>query len=100
MAAIEVRQSDQFQDWLRRLKDDKARARIANRIRRMELGNPGDTRQLGGGLMEMKIDYGPGYRVYFAYQGDSVVILLYGGDKRTQRRDIEKARAMVQGLGR
>jgi putative addiction module killer protein len=98
VTAIEVRQSDQFQNWLRRLRDDKARARIANRIRRMELGNPGDTRQLGGGLIEMKIDYGPGYRVYFAYQGDSVVILLCGGDKRTRRRDIEKARAIAQGL--
>jgi putative addiction module killer protein len=100
MAAIEVRQSDQFQDWLRRLRDDKARARIANRIRRMELGNPGDTRQLGDGLMEMKIDYGPGYRVYFARLGDSIVILLCGGDKRTQRRDIERARAIAQGLER
>jgi putative addiction module killer protein len=100
MVIIEVRQSDQFQDWLGRLRDDRARARIANRIRRMELGNPGDTRQLGGGLMEMKIDYGPGYRVYFAHLRDSIVILLCGGDKRTQRRDIEKARAMAQELER
>jgi putative addiction module killer protein len=100
MTVIEVRQSDQFQDWLRRLRDDKARARVANRIRRMELGNPGDTRQLGGGLTEMKIDYGPGYRVYFVRKGDAIVVLLCGGDKRTQRRDIEKARAIAQELER
>jgi putative addiction module killer protein len=100
MTSIEVRQSGPFEDWLRHLRDDKAKARIANRIRRMELGNPGDTRHLGSGLMEMKIDHGPGYRLYFAHQGNSIVILLSGGNKRTQRRDIEKAREMVQELKR
>jgi putative addiction module killer protein len=95
---MEVRQSEQFQDWLHRLRDERAKARIASRIRRMELGNPGETRRLGGGLMEMKIDHGPGYRIYFANQGTSIVILLCGGDKRTQRRDIEKAREMAQEL--
>ena len=98
MTVIEVRKTEQFQNWLHRLRDDKAKARIAVRIRRMELGNPGDTRHLGGGLMEVKIDYGPGYRVYFTHQDGSIVILLCGGDKRTQRRDIEKAREMAREL--
>jgi putative addiction module killer protein len=62
----------------------------------MELGNPGDIRQLSSGLTEMRIDYGPGYRLYFVHRGASIVILLCGGDKRTQRRDIEKARSMMQ----
>jgi putative addiction module killer protein len=69
MPAIAVRQTAEFRDWLVRLRDRQAVARIAIRIRRMELGNPGDVRQLGGGLTEMKIDYGPGYRLYFVKRG-------------------------------
>ena len=72
---LDVRQTDAFRDWLRRLQDERAKARIDSRIRRLQLGNPGDVRSLGSGLIEMRIDYGPGYRVYFAQQG-SVVILL------------------------
>jgi putative addiction module killer protein len=100
MVKLTVLQSDEFQDWLRRLRDNRATARIVSRIRRMELGNPGDVRQLGGGLAEMKIDYGPGYRVYFVQQETSVVLLLCGGDKSTQRRDIDRARKLAETLQR
>jgi putative addiction module killer protein len=96
---VELRQTEQFSDWLRRLKDGKAKARIAARIERMRLGNLGDCKSLGGGLMEMRVDYGPGYRVYFVRHGAAIVILLCGGDKRTQRRDIERAYALAKELG-
>jgi putative addiction module killer protein len=93
---IEVRQTAGFARWLRKLADVQAFARIVGRLRRMEQGNFGDVRSLAGGLMEMRVDYGPGYRVYFIRRGDAVVILLCGGDKRTQARDIEKARKMAE----
>ena len=95
---IEVRQTPEFSRWLHRLKDDNARARILVRIRRIELGNLGDCSSVGGGVMEMRVDYGPGYRVYFVRQGDTVVILLCGGDKRTQHRDIKQAKALEEEL--
>ena len=88
---IEVRQTAEFSDWLHRLKDGKAKARIAARIERMKLDNLGDTKRLGGALMEMRVDFGPGYRVYFVRQGAAIVLLLCGGDKRTQQRDIRRA---------
>jgi putative addiction module killer protein len=94
---IEVRQTMEFSDWLHRLKDVNAVARIAARIRRMELGNPGDARSVGGGVMELRIAYGPGYRVYYVHRGSEIVILLCGGDKRTQRRDIKQAQALAEG---
>lgn len=94
----EVRQTAEFSRWLRQLTDSSAVARIVARIRRMELGNPGDHRSLGAGLMEMRIDYGPGYRVYFMHQGVAVVVLLCGGDKRTQRKDIMRARELAEKL--
>ena len=94
MATLAVRQTEDFRDWLLRLRDERAKARIAARIRRMELENPGDVRSLGGRLMEM-IDYGPGYRIYFVRQGGSIVLLLCGGDKRSQQRDIVKARKLI-----
>jgi putative addiction module killer protein len=72
------------------------RARITARIRRLSLGNPGDVKPVGGGVSEMRIDWGPGYRVYFARRGDVVVILLCGGDKRTQDRDIRRAIALAR----
>lgn len=93
---IEVRQTAEFSRWLRRLKDANAVARIVARIRRMEQGNLGDSRSLGAGLMEMRIDYGPGYRVYYVHRGATTVILLCAGDKRTQRQDIRRAREMVE----
>jgi putative addiction module killer protein len=93
---IEVRQTIEFSDWLHRLKDVNAIARIVARIRRMELGNPGDARSVGSGVMEMRIAYGRGYRVYYVHRGAEIVILLCGGDKRTQRQDIKRAQALAE----
>ena len=93
---IEVRQTDHFSDWFARLRDREARARVTVRIRRLSLGNPGDVKPVGRGVSEMRIDYGPGYRVYFVRRGDTVVILLCGGDKRTQGRDIAHALELAQ----
>lgn len=88
---VEVRQTDVFEAWFADLRDRQARARITARIRRLSLGNPGDVNPIGGGVSEMRIDYGAGYRVYFVARGDVVVILLCGGDKRTQDRDVRRA---------
>lgn len=88
---IEVRQTDVFADWFAGLRDREARARITVRIRRLSLGNRGDVKPVGSGVSEMRIDYGPGYRVYFVRRGDTVVVLLCGGDKRNQDRDIARA---------
>lgn len=85
-----------FANWLNNLADPKAVARIVARIRRMELGNPGDSKAVGEGVSEMRIDYGPGYRLYFTRKGNKLVILLCGGDKKTQSRDIRKAQAMAK----
>jgi putative addiction module killer protein len=98
MSMIEVRQTEEFSYWLRRLKDANALARIVSRIRRLEQGNPGDIKSVGNGLSEMRIDYGPGYRVYYLHRGPRIVILLCGGDKRTQRRDIERAQMLAETL--
>ena len=87
----EVRQTDVFVEWFAGLRDREARARITVRIRRLSLGNPGDVRPVGSGVSELRIDYGPGYRLYFIGHGDVVVVLLCGGDKRTQNRDIKRA---------
>jgi putative addiction module killer protein len=95
---IEVRQTDEFQKWLRTLRDDRAVARIAARSRRLEQGNPGDAKSVGSGLLEMRVDYGPGYRVYYVRRGAVIVVLLCGGDKRTQQRDIKRAEALVAKL--
>ena len=93
---IEVRQTKEFSAWLHRLRDANAVARIVSRIRRMEQGNAGDTRSVGKSVFEMRIDYGPGYRVYFVHRGTHIVILLCGGDKRTQRQDIERAQMLAE----
>jgi putative addiction module killer protein len=95
---IEVRRTQEFDGWLRRLGDEKAKARIASRIQRMRMGNPGDVKSLGSGLMEMRVAYGPGYRVYFVRQGAAIVVLLCGGDKRRQQQDIARARQLVETL--
>jgi putative addiction module killer protein len=95
---IAVRQTEEFSRWVNRLKDANAVARIIARIRRMELGNLGDSKSLRGGLMEMRIDYGPGYRVYYVHRGAEVVILLCAGDKRTQQQDIKRARELAERL--
>ena len=82
-----------FQEWLRSLRDREARARVRVRIDRVALGNFGDWQAVGSGVGELRIHYGPGYRVYFGRQGDTAVILLCGGDKRTQTQDVELAKA-------
>jgi putative addiction module killer protein len=94
----EVRQTETFARWLARLRDGRARARIQVRIDRLQLGNRGDVKALGDGISEMRIDYGPGYRVYFVQRGAALVILLAGGDKHTQERDIAAARELARNL--
>ncbi len=93
---VEVRQTSTFKQWLHGLRDRNARLRIVARIRRMELGNPGDVKPVGEGVSEMRIPYGPGYRVYFVAIGDVLVILLCGGDKSSQSRDISLAKRMAK----
>jgi putative addiction module killer protein len=95
---IEVRQTESFSGWLRRLRDANAVARITGRIRRIEMGNPGDTKSVGQGVLEMRIDYGAGYRVYYVHRGAHIVVLLCGGDKRTQKQDIKKALILAETL--
>ena len=88
---FEIRQHRRFSDWIAKLKDIKAVAKIDVRIRRLSLGNPGDVKPVGEGVSELRIDYGPGYRVYYKTVGRTVVILLCGGDKSSQAADIETA---------
>jgi putative addiction module killer protein len=92
---IEVRQTGVFRKWINDLRDAEAQKRIFTRIRRLSVGNFGDAKSVGKGVAELRIDYGPGYRVYFVRRGSIVVILLCGGDKRTQSRDIEAAIALA-----
>ena len=84
--------SEPFSEWLTSLRDIKARAKIRVRLDRVSLGNLGDSHGLGEGLQELRIDYGPGYRVYLGQEGETIVLLLCGGDKSTQTKDIEKAK--------
>jgi putative addiction module killer protein len=93
---IEIRQTELYARWFDGLRDARARARIDVRIRRLSLGNPGDVRPVGEGVSELRIDYGPGYRVYFVQRGQALIILLAGGDKRTQERDVQKAIKMAR----
>jgi len=95
---VEVRQTDRFTDWIGSLRDDRARMRIEVRIRRLQLGNAGDSKSLSEGVSELRIDYGPGYRVYFTWRGKTLVVLLAGGDKRTQARDIQTALELARNL--
>ncbi|MDD5232513.1 MAG: type II toxin-antitoxin system RelE/ParE family toxin [Syntrophales bacterium] len=95
---IEVRQTETFSRWFDSLRDRQARARINVRIRRLSLGNFGDAKPVGEGVSELRIDFGPGYRVYFVQRGLTLVILLAGGDKRSQDRDIRKAQKLAQEL--
>ena len=93
---VEVRQTREFSTWLHRLRDASALARIVARIRRMEQGNPGDSKSVGGSILEMRVDHGPGYRIYYAHRGAQIVILLCGGDKRTQQQDIKRAQTLAE----
>lgn len=94
----QIRETDAYQKWFESLRDLHAQLRIAARIRRVSLGNLGDVKSVGEGVHELRITYGPGYRVYFVQQGDTVIVLLAGGDKSTQKRDIERARELARGL--
>ena len=93
-----IKRTDEFSNWLRNLRDIRARAKVIARIERLALGNPGDVAPVGDGISEMKIHYGPGYRVYYIQRGEEIVVLLCGGDKGTQDRDIERAKEMVAAL--
>lgn len=95
---FEIRQTEVYARWFERLSDRRARARIDARIRRLSLGNPGDVRPVGKGVSELRVHYGPGYRVYFVRWERTVVILLAGGEKTTQERDIRKAHEFVRQL--
>jgi putative addiction module killer protein len=96
MDVVEVRETEAYARWFDRLRDRQARARILARIRRLSLGNPGDVSSVGEGISEMRIHHGPGYRIYFAERGETLVILLAGGQKATQQRDIERARLLAR----
>ena len=95
---VEIRQTRAYIRWFRKIRDPQARARILTRIRRLSLGNPGDVRPVGEGVSEMRIDYGPGYRVYYARRGETTVVLLAGGIKNTQDRDIRRALKLARNL--
>jgi putative addiction module killer protein len=91
----EIRRTDEFDGWLKELRDARAKARIAARIDRLALGNPGDVKPVGEGVSELRIAYGPGYRVYFVRRSEAVVVLLCGGDKASQDRDIARAKEIA-----
>ncbi len=91
-----IQSTETFDAWFSGLSDDRAKAKIAARIRRAELGNLGDCAPVGEGVSEMRVHCGPGYRVYFSQRGKALIILLAGGDKRTQSKDIKRAIALAQ----
>ena len=95
---IEIRKTDAFSKWIDGLRDINARARVQARIERLALGNAGDVKPVGEGVSELRINYGPGYRVYFTKIGRSIVILLAGGTKQTQSRDIKNAQSLARRL--
>ena len=95
---VEVRKTDVYVAWLDSLRDARARARILVRVERLVAGNPGDVRPVGEGVSELRIDYGPGYRVYFKKQRGKIVILLAGGNKQTQSQDIKTALRLARNL--
>jgi len=93
-----IRRTNVFVEWLTYLRDSQAKFRISKRIRRLADGNPGDVKPAGEGVSEMRIDYGPGYRVYYKDTGDEIVVLLCGGDKTTQQADIDEAKRLARNL--
>jgi putative addiction module killer protein len=95
---LEIRQTTEYATWFNRLRDRQVRVRIQSRIDRLSLGNPGDVKPVGEGVSELRIDYGPGYRVYFVQRGKTLIVLLAGGDKRTQDRDIQTALDLARNL--
>jgi putative addiction module killer protein len=95
---LEVRKTETYAQWIDNLRDLQARARVLVRVERLAAGNPGDVKPVGEGVSELRIDYGPGYRVYFTKRGREVVILLAGGDKATQSTDIRIALRLARNL--
>jgi putative addiction module killer protein len=95
---IEIRKTETYVKWIDNLRDYQARARVLARIERLALGNPGDVKPVGEGVSELRIDFGPGYRVYFTKRGREIVILLAGGDKSTQHADIRVALRLARNL--
>ena len=95
---FEIRKTETFARWIDELRDIHARGRVQARIERLATGNPGDVRPVGEGVSELRIDYGPGYRVYYTKRGRTVLILLAGGDKRTQATDIRNALRLARNL--
>jgi putative addiction module killer protein len=93
-----IKRTDEFSGWLRNLRDIRARAKVISRIERLNGGNPGDVAPVGDGISEMRIHYGPGYRVYYIQRGEEIVVLLCGGDKRSQDSDISAARKLASEL--
>lgn len=98
MTVIEIRKTEIFANWIDELQDIRARARILVRIERLSAGNPGDVKPVGEGVSEMRIDYGPGYRVYYKKQGRKVIFLWAGGDKNSQAKDIKTALRLARNL--
>jgi len=95
---IQIQQTETYAKWFSGLRDRVARARIDIRIRRLSLGNAGDSKPVGEGVSELRIDHGPGYRIYFIQRGQVVIVLLAGGDKSTQDKDISTAKALAKDL--
>jgi putative addiction module killer protein len=95
---VEIRKTEAFAEWIDGLRDLRARARLQVRIERLASGNPGDVEPVGEGVSELRIDYGPGYRVYFKPRGSELIILLAGGDKSTQAKDIRTALRLARNL--
>ena len=95
---LEVRQTSVYSAWFADLRDRTAKTRIDIRIRRLSLGNPGDVKPIGEGVSELRVDHGPGYRVYFIQKAEVYVVLLAGGDKSTQEKDIRNAKALAREL--
>ena len=95
---IEISQTEHYAKWFKSLRDHNARVRINIRIRRLSLGNPGDVKPVGDGISELRIDYGPGYRVYFRQRGNDLILLLIGGEKSSQGKDIATAKAIAKDI--
>lgn len=93
---IEVVRTGEFETWLDKLKDLSGKGRIIRRLDRLAQGNPGDAQPIGKGLSELRLNFGPGYRVYYLQDGDTLILLLCGGDKSTQQKDIEKAHKLAK----